>query len=80
MIEKAQEMDKLQRAGDPNRRTVQAASGRVVGGGAFAERQDGERNVTPFFQNLADAAEPDPAAVVKNYFSAAGSSGVDIRV
>lgn len=50
------------------------------GGGAFAERQDGDRAATPFFHNLADTADQDPAAVVKNYFSAAGSSGVDIRV
>ena len=50
------------------------------GGGAFAERQDADRAATPVFQNLADTADQIPAAAVKNYFSAAGSSGVDIRV
>jgi hypothetical protein len=50
------------------------------GGGAFADRQDADRTATPVFQNFADTADQDPAAAVKNYFSAAGSSGVDIRV
>jgi hypothetical protein len=50
------------------------------GGGAFAERQDADRSAAPVFQNFADTADQDPAAAVKNYFSAAGSSGVDIRV
>jgi hypothetical protein len=59
--------------------TYDVASG-GPGGGAFAERQDDGSHGAPAFHDLADAADQDPAAVVKNYFSAAGSSGVDIRV
>ena len=51
------------------------------GGGSFAERQDADRSAAaPMFQNFADTADQDPAAAIKSYFSAAGSSGVDIRV
>jgi len=50
------------------------------GGGAFADRQDADRTAAPVFHNFADTADQDPAAAVKNYFTAAGSSGVDIRV
>lgn len=50
------------------------------GGGAFAERQDADHGATPVFQNLADTADQTPAAAIRNYFSAAGPTGVDIRI
>ena len=62
--------------------TYDVASGGGSGAGAdspFAERQDSGR-AAPAFTDLADTADADPAAIVKSYFNAAGSSGVDIRV